>query len=89
MSVTYLPREPFVRIIEEAAEREGTVSAVVARIRDKPVSEIKRDSLYRNLRRGPAGNYRRIRFDIADLIVTRVLGPQAWHDRPELAELYE
>jgi hypothetical protein len=96
-----LPLRPFVAIIEEAVSEYGSLATVIGLVRDSDNRSAERSSLYRRATawrngtpfkqssRSRPHRQERIHFCTADRIVTRLLGPEAWHTRPELAELYE
>lgn len=74
-----VPAEPIAEIVREWEAREGSLVALGEKINDSHGGNIAK------LRRGER---KFIEFDTADTIVCMVLGPQAWHQRPELAEIW-
>lgn len=79
-----VPAEPFARIIKRRIEVLKKLDTV------DPVQDVSRETgvveqIVYKLRRG---NQKRISFNNADKIVTKLIGPMSWHTDPELNEIY-
>lgn len=91
-----LPAEPFMALVErELQRRECNLTELVRLIEadwTSPRRELMACSMYRRLygwrTSSRRGEPRFVCFEVADRLVTRLLGPDAWHTIPELAELY-
>ena len=101
MSAGLLPVGPFLALVREEEERRGSMLAVTAAIEGlslehEGVRAVNKTCMYRRLlgwRRGFDWSTGRtpqfVSFAVADRIVTRLVGPEGWHTRPDLAALYE
>lgn len=93
MMAELLPAEPFLAVVEEAVGRLGTLWQVAREVdgrRELTPHQVTGTAVYRRLTDWRAKDgHCRVTLSLADRIVTRLLGAEAWHFRPELRDLYE